>query len=102
LIDGRVARDAQREHESRYFPPGVSSPLTNEYGRGDLDSDMGRKGLQVEIRVEDPIMFASSWSALVTYRHVLGVWPEAVCAENTREYYANRDTEVPKAARPDF
>jgi len=43
-------------------------------------------------------MFASPWSALVTY----GERPEAVCAENTREYYGNRDTEVPKAERPDF
>ena len=62
----------------------------------------GKASIQVEITVEDPIMFTSSWSALVTYRHFLGVWPEAVCAENTREYYANRDTEVPKAAKPDF
>jgi hypothetical protein len=30
-------------------------------------------------------MFAASWSALVTYRPVLGVWPEAVYAENARE-----------------
>ena len=102
LIDGAAARDAQRAQESRYFPPGVSSPLTNEYGRGDLDPDTGRKGLQVEVTVDDPNMFASPWSALVTYRHVLGDWPEAVCAENTREYYANRDTEVPKAEKPDF
>jgi hypothetical protein len=102
LIDATAARDAQREHESHYFPPGVSSPLTNEYGRGDLDADMGKKGLQVEITVEDPVMFTKPWSGLVTYRHVLGEWPEAVCAENTREYYANRDTEVPKADKPDF
>ena len=28
--------------------------------------------------------------------------PEAVCAENTREYYANKDTQVPQADKPDF
>ena len=43
-------------------------------------------------------MFKRPWSAFVTYRHVLGDWPEAVCAENTREYYANRDTKVPEAS----
>jgi hypothetical protein len=32
----------------------------------------GQASIQVEITVEDPIMFTSSWSALVTYRHVLG------------------------------
>jgi hypothetical protein len=102
FIDATAARDAQRVHESRYFPPGVQSPLTNEYARGDLDTDTARKSLQLEIMVDDPVMFTKPWSALVTYRHVLGDWPEAVCAENTREYYASRDTEVPKADKPDF
>jgi hypothetical protein len=102
LIDGAAARDAQRKHEGDYFPPGVSSPLTNAYGRGDIDPGTGKKGLQVEVTVEDPVMFTTPWKALVTYRHVLGEWPEAVCAENTREYYANRNTRVPEARRPDF
>jgi hypothetical protein len=102
LIDGVAARDAQRKHEANYFPAGVSSPLTNEYGRGDIDPDTGKKGLQVEITVEDPSMLTKSWSGLVTYRHVLGEWPEAVCAENQREYYANKDTQVPQADKPDF
>ena len=68
-----------------------ASPLTNEYRRGDLDpnTNTDRKGLQVEVTVDDPNMLASPWSALVTYRYVLGDWPEAVCAENRREYYAN-------------
>ena len=102
LIDGAAARDAQRKHESDYFPTGVSSPLTNEYGRGDLDLDVTKKGLQVEFTVDDPGMFTSRWSGLVTYRPVLGEWPEAVCAENRREYYSNKDTEVPQADEPDF
>src|SRR5882672_5243742 len=102
LIDGEAARDAQRKHESNYFPPGVSSPLTNEYGRGDIDPDTGKKGLQVEITVEDPGMLTKSWSGLVTYRHVLGDWLESVCAENRREYNADKDTEVPQADKPDF
>ena len=102
LIDGTAARDAQQKHESNYFPAGVSSPLKNEYGRGNIDPDTGKKGLQVEITVQDPGMLTGPWSGLVTYRHVLGEWPEAVCAENTREYYANKDTQVPQADKPDF
>jgi hypothetical protein len=42
------------------------------------------------------------WKALVTYRRLLDDWPESVCAENTREYYANKDTEVPVDDAPDF
>ena len=102
LIDGAAARDAQQNNEARYFPRGVTSPLTNEYGRGSIDPDTGKPGLQVEITVDDPVMFTRPWSAFVTYRHVLGDWPEAVCAENTREYYANRDTPIPRADKPDF
>jgi hypothetical protein len=102
LIDGVAAADAQRKHEADYFPPGVSSPLKNAYGRGDIDPDTSKKGLQVEITVEDPVMFTTPWNALVTYRHVLGDWPEAVCAENTHEYYASVSTHVPEAQKPDF
>lgn len=102
LIDGVTARDAQKAHEGRYFPAGVSSPFTNEYGRGDIDPDANKPGLQVEITVEDPEMFTTHWSGLITYRRVLGEWPESVCAENTREYYANRDTPIPRAGNADF
>ncbi|HWN49066.1 MAG TPA: hypothetical protein VNO18_04435 [Xanthobacteraceae bacterium] len=42
------------------------------------------------------------WSATVTYRRALGEWPEFVCAENTHEYYAGKDTAVPRADKPDF
>jgi len=102
LIDGAAARDAQEKHQRSYFPAGVSSPLTNEYGRGDLDEDVTKKGLQVEVTVEDHAVFTAPWSGVITYRHVLGEWPEAVCAENTREYYDNKDTDVPHADKPDF
>lgn len=67
-----------------------------------LDPDVSRQGLQVEIMVDDPEMFNASWSGLITYRPVLGDWPEAICAENMREYYANRDTDMPMAGKPRF
>ena len=98
LIDGEAARDAQRKHESAYFPGGA--PQANDYARGDIDSDTKKKGLQVEITVDDPNMFTAPWKALVTYRHVLGEWGEAVCAENTREF--GSDGKPPVADKPDF
>ena len=45
-------------------------------------------------------MFTMPWRALVTYRHVLGEWPEAVCAENSRE--AGWIRQMPQADKPDF
>jgi hypothetical protein len=38
----------------------------------------------------------------MTYRHASGQWPESVCAENIREYYNNKDSDVPRADKPDF
>src|SRR5271170_2687111 len=83
LIDGATARDLQLKHESAYFGAGKSSPAGSPYGRGDIDPDATKPGLQVEITVDDPAVFTTPWSALVTYRHAQGDWPEAVCAENT-------------------
>ncbi len=101
LIDGATARDLQLKHENSYFGVGGSSPLTNEYGRGDIDPDIAKPGLQVEITVDDPSVFTAPWSGLVTYRHVQGIWPEAVCAENPRG--AGRFvSQVPQAEQPDF
>ncbi len=102
LIDGRTARDLQQKHESAYFGAGRSSPPNNPYGRGDIDPDPTKPGLQAEITVEDPETFTTPWSASVTYRRVQGTWPEAVCAENTRGSGSSWVSLVHQAARPDF
>jgi len=112
LIDGVAASEAQGRHIREYDnPDGDRSNLPFEaispfYGRGDIDPDTTKKGLQVEITVEDPGAFTTRWSGLVTYRRVKlewPEWPEVVCAENnTHEYYAGRDTNVPQADKPDF
>ncbi len=64
-------------------------------------SDRG-KGLQLEITVEDPEMFTRPWSGTVTYRRPVDGWAELVCAENTHEYYAGKETSIPVALKPDF
>jgi hypothetical protein len=102
LIDGTMARDLQQKHESAYFGAGRSSPPANPYGRGEIDPDPTTPGLQVEVTVDDPATFATPWSAFVTYRHVQGTWPEAVCAENTRGSGSSWVSLVPQASKPDF
>jgi hypothetical protein len=114
LIDGATARDLQLKHESAYFGVGRLSPGGSPYGRGDIDPDETKPGLQVEITVEDPAVFTTPWSGFVTYRHVQGDWPEAVCAENTHGSETSsvsassssacifRSCLVPQADQPDF
>jgi hypothetical protein len=92
LIDGEAAAEAQRKHGAIYRP---SPP----YGRGTIDPDTGKKGLQVEFTVEDPGVFTTPWSGRVTYRRLIGDWPEAVCAENP---HFGSDAAVPTAHTPDF
>jgi hypothetical protein len=62
------------------------------------------KGLQVHFTVEDEGVFTTPWSAAITYRRpsLTQAWAENVCAENIHEYYAGKDTAVPRADKPDF
>src|SRR5258707_6621256 len=69
--------------ERVYCGGGTSSTPNNPYGRDDISFNVTKPGLQVEITVDDPAVFTTPWSGLMTYRHVQGEWPEAVCAENT-------------------
>jgi hypothetical protein len=95
LIDGGTAARAQSENG------GTPTP-TPTFGRGIIDPDTGKPGLQVDFTVEDPKVFTRPWSGRVTYRPVTGVWPEAVCQENPHEYYSGRDAAIPQAKTPDF
>jgi hypothetical protein len=70
LIDGKAAADAQRKHA------GAINGFSLDYGRGIIDPDTTKKGLQVEFTVEDPGVFTTLWSGRVTYRRVIGDWPE--------------------------
>jgi hypothetical protein len=93
LIDGEAAAETQRKHGAVYRP---SPP----YGRGTIDPDTAKSGLQVAFTVEDPGVFTTPWSGQVTYRRLIGDWPEAVCAENP--HFFGTDTAIPTAHKPDF
>jgi hypothetical protein len=74
----------------------------NQHAQGSIDRDYRGKHLQVRYTVEDEGAFTMPWSATVTYGRGSEQWPEIVCAENTHEYYNNKESEVPSAAKPDF
>ena len=68
---------------------------------GNINRNDGNRFLQLQLTVEDPGVFTTPWTATITYGHG-GDFPETVCAENIHEYYYNKNSEVPAAAKPDF
>jgi hypothetical protein len=71
-------------------------------GGGEFDPKYRGKVLQLHFTVEDAGVFTMPWTATITYRPPLGQWTELICAENPREYYNNKESEVPTAHKPDF
>jgi hypothetical protein len=69
---------------------------------GNINRNDGSKFLQLQLTVEDQGVFTTPWTATITYGRGAGDWPETVCAENIHEYYYNKNSEVPTAAKPDF
>lgn len=93
LIDGAAAAKAQENN-------GAVARLDPFYNRGPVDTDTGKKGLQVTFTVEDPGVFTTPWSGEVTYRPVIGQWPESLCTENP--FYLGPQAPIPTAPTPDF
>jgi len=98
LIDGEEAAETMRKHR-RTFTADPATVRFDIYG-AEFDWDTSRKGLQVEVTVDDPKTFTQPWTGLVTYRPQTR-WPEMVCAESLRES-TGPDRDVPVAATPDF
>ena len=67
-----------------------------------IDRNYRGKHLQIYFTVEDEGVFTVPWSATITYGRGSTDWPETVCAENIHEYYNNKESDVPRADRPDF
>src|SRR5499427_6475760 len=66
-----------------------------------IDRNYRGKHLQIYFTVEDEGVFTMPWSATITYGRGSTDWPETVCAENIQEYYNNKESDVPRADRPD-
>jgi hypothetical protein len=91
VIDYEAAKEGlERDRQENMLPPGSINP--NYRG----------KHLQLYFTVEDGGVFTIPWSATITYRGGATNWEEIVCAENTHEYYNNKESDVPKADKPDF
>jgi hypothetical protein len=91
LVDYDVAKDGLgRDAKENMQIPGFA------------DRAYRGKHLQVTLTMEDENVFTMPFGATVTFGRGTSDWPETVCAENTREYYANKDSEVPAAGKPDF
>lgn len=91
----RAAAAAGKEH--------IRIPSDTAIGDGvAIDPDYKGKGLQLQFTVDDPKVLNAPWSAGSTYQRAAGEWVEIICAENTHEYYANIDTQIPRADKPDF
>ena len=66
LIGGEEAAAAIRKHR-REFTTAAAIPRFGIYG-AEFDTDMSKKGLQVEVTVDDPKTFTMPWTGLLTYR----------------------------------
>ena len=97
LVDYETAKRAADQNEKEFGR--VDGPNGNGVF---VDFEDKGKGLQLQFTVEDPDVLTAPWSATVTYRKAGSQWQEQVCAENSYEYYANKDTQIPAAARSDF
>jgi hypothetical protein len=94
LIDCAAAKEAWERNEGFRIP-------SND-GGAEVDPTYMGKGLQLQFMVEDDGVFTTPWSATVTYRRGLDEQQELVCAENPHEYYAGKDSAIPRVNRPDF
>ena len=63
----------------------------------------GGKTLQVQIEVDDPGAFNTSWRAVQRFRRwTEGTMAPSACAENNFDYFTYRVDPIPQAARADF
>ena len=60
------------------------------------------KFLQLTVTIDDPGAFTTPWTATLTFAPGSDQMSEGVCAENPNEYYNDRESDFPKAKKPDF
>jgi hypothetical protein len=94
LIDSEAAKEAA-ERQIRDDGPRLEAAVL-------VDPKYPGPGLQLTFTVEDPNIFTTPWSAVVTYRRTIGPWLEQICAEGLQDYYAGRAPFLPVAGKPDF
>ncbi len=68
----------------------------------DINPNYRGKHLQLTFTVDDDRVFTMPWSATITYGRGFREFDEQVCAENIQEYYYHKESDVPRANKPDF
>jgi hypothetical protein len=94
LIEGARAKADIAAYEKT---EGVIGGRTNGY-----TPDPNRKGLRLEVTMEDPKVFTQPLTAVVTYMPLTFGWREYVCADNPIEHYKDEWIGLPMANHPDF
>ena len=69
---------------------------------GPLSAGYTGKYLQIHLTVEDKGAFTTPWTTTITYAKDTNEWREVDCAENRSEYYNRKESDVPRADKPDF
>jgi hypothetical protein len=95
LIGADEARAAQERHEQ------TAGRTGGKEGNWPFDPDE-KKGLQIQVTVDDPNIFTRQWFGNLNYRRTLSPWEERICAENNSDVLHQGFEHVPTAEKPDF
>ncbi|HXJ02787.1 MAG TPA: hypothetical protein VNH44_16320 [Micropepsaceae bacterium] len=95
LIDDKEARAIQERHEQ------IAGRLGGKAGNTSFVEGT-KKGLQVQVTIDDPNTYTAQWSGNVTYRLTDDPWEERICAENASLGHHEGIEHPPTAGKPDF
>jgi len=93
MLDYAAAKEGF-ERDAKQHNVAAGMPAANARG----------KYLQLQFTVDNKTVFTTPWSATMTYRsggNVATDWAELTCAENI-QWYPGKDSDVPRALKPDL
>ena len=61
-----------------------------------------KKGLQIQVTIDDPNTYTTQWSGNVTYRLTRDPFEERICAENASQGHHEGIEHPPTTDKPDF
>jgi hypothetical protein len=95
LIDAEEARAAQERHEQ------TAGRLGGKQGNTSFVPGT-KKGLQIQVTIDDPNTYTTQWSGNITYRLTQESFEERICAENASQGHHEGIEHPPMADRSDF
>ena len=95
LIDDEDARAVQERHEQ------TAGRLGGKAGNTSFVPGF-KKGLQIQVTIDDPNIYTTQWSGNVTYRLTQDSWDERICAESAAQGPHEGIEHPPTSDRPDF